>query len=155
MVRDNTRINLKRENQPLVEYMPISSPTKCIACSLDRYRGALYPIFIIFACVFAFISTLKGGCRVCTIDCCVVSNGFFWRELFYAGGHMCAKKIRIFQNRPFEPSWGGSSFFRPAFPIAPKTGLSHDDVIVRCLSFAITLSYVYLFDDDECAMLFI
>jgi hypothetical protein len=91
MVRDNTRINLKRENQPLVEYMPISSPTKCIACSLDTYRGALYPIFITFACVFAFISTLKGGCRVCTIDCCVVSNGFFWRELFYAGAYVCEK----------------------------------------------------------------
>jgi hypothetical protein len=30
-------INLKRENQPLVEYMPVSSPTKCIACSLDTY----------------------------------------------------------------------------------------------------------------------
>ena len=56
MVRENTRINLKRENQPLVEYMPVSSPTKCIACSLDTYRGALYPIFFTFASVFAFIS---------------------------------------------------------------------------------------------------
>ena len=95
MVRESTRINLKRENQPLVEYMPVSSPTKCIACSLDTYRGALYPIFITFACVFAFISTLKGGCRVCTIDCCVVSNGFFWRELFYAGAYVCEKNMDL------------------------------------------------------------
>jgi hypothetical protein len=39
--------------------MPVSSPTKCIACSLDTYRGALYPIFFTFSCVFVFISTLK------------------------------------------------------------------------------------------------
>ena len=56
---NGSQINLKRENQPLVEYMPVSSPTKCIACSLDRYRGALYPIFFTFSCVFVFISTLK------------------------------------------------------------------------------------------------
>ena len=24
-------------------------------------------------------------------DCCVVSNGFFWRELFYAGAYVCEK----------------------------------------------------------------
>jgi hypothetical protein len=56
MVGENTRINLQSKNQPLVEYMPVSSPTKCIACSLDTYRGALYPIFFTFASVFAFIS---------------------------------------------------------------------------------------------------
>ena len=50
---------LKRENQPRLEYMPVSSPTKCIACSLDTYRGALYPIIFVFYCIFAFISTLK------------------------------------------------------------------------------------------------
>ena len=33
-----------------------SSPTKCIACSLDTYRGALYPIFFIFYFIFAFLS---------------------------------------------------------------------------------------------------
>jgi hypothetical protein len=43
-------------NQPLVEYMPVSSPTKCIACYLDTYRGTLYPIIFTFSCVFAFIS---------------------------------------------------------------------------------------------------
>ena len=48
MVRESSRINQKRENQPLVEYMPVSSPTKCIACSLNTYRGPLYPIFFIF-----------------------------------------------------------------------------------------------------------
>jgi hypothetical protein len=37
MVRESSRINLKRENQPRLEYMPVSSPTLCIACSLDTY----------------------------------------------------------------------------------------------------------------------
>ena len=60
MVRESSRIDLKREKQHLVEYMAVSSPTKCIACSLDTYRGALYPIsFFTFSCVFAFIWTLK------------------------------------------------------------------------------------------------
>jgi hypothetical protein len=58
--RESSRINLKRENQPRLEYtMPVSSPTKCIACSLDTHRGTLYTIFFTFSCVFVFISTLK------------------------------------------------------------------------------------------------
>jgi hypothetical protein len=86
---------LKRENQPRLEYMPVSSPTKCIACSLDTYRSTLYTIFFTFSCVFAFISPPKDGCHVLLLfvlsDCRAVSNGFSGGELFYAGAYVCEK----------------------------------------------------------------
>ena len=99
MVRESSRIDLKREKQHVFEYMAVSSPTKCIACSLDTYRGALYPIsFFTFSCVFAFISPPKDGCHLsCAIvicnewlSCC--EQWIFWRgELSYAGG-ICVRK---------------------------------------------------------------
>jgi hypothetical protein len=90
---ESVAIKLQRENQPLVEYLPLSSPTKCIACSLDTFRGALYPI--IFICFASWPSyhppkVVVMLCVYCS-DCCVVSNGFFCRS-FYMPGGICVRK---------------------------------------------------------------
>ena len=80
-----------------LQYMPVSSPTKCIACSL----GALYPIFFNFS--------PKDGCHVL-----VMCYSYFLFVLYVvmcceqriflamqgAGAYcMCAKKVAIHRAR--------------------------------------------------------
>ena len=43
-------------NQPLVEYMPVSTQQSALRAPVDTYRGALYPNIFIFYFIFVFIS---------------------------------------------------------------------------------------------------
>ena len=57
------------------------NPTKCIAWSLDTYRGALCPIFITFSCVFVFISPPR-DLLSCAIVICTVVIVLLWATDF-------------------------------------------------------------------------